>query len=106
LAGFLTSRIFVAVDCAYAITKHLLALYSGAQHFLEKSVTISFFYLNFLSGLKCEMAFGFLVKKWCILHTLINVKLSDLNKLFGAIIRMHSYCIDNRDALTLIQHIY
>jgi hypothetical protein len=52
------------------------------------------------------MAFGLLVAKWRILHTPINVKLSNLKKMVNAICRLHNFCIENREATTKISRIY
>jgi hypothetical protein len=67
---------FVAAHCAYSITEHLVALYSGPQLYSEWCDEFNFF----LSQIRIwiEMAFGLLVTKWRILHTPINVKLSNL----------------------------
>lgn len=45
-----------------------------------------------------EMALGLLVTKWCILHTLTNVKLGSLK------ILLSNYCIDNREPSIALQH--
>jgi hypothetical protein len=52
------------------------------------------------------MAFGLLVTKWWILHTLINAKLKNLKKLLGTICRLHNFCIDNRETSVKVNHIY
>jgi hypothetical protein len=85
---------FTAADCAYSITEHLVASYSGPQRYIEAYHNFNF-YLSQLC-IRIEMAFGLLVTKWRILHTPINVKLKNLKKLLGAICRLHNFCIDNR----------
>jgi hypothetical protein len=67
---------FVACDCAYSLSEHLISPYSGPQHFLEKCDNFNF-YLSQLC-IRIEMAFGLLVTKWRIFHTPINVKFSNL----------------------------
>jgi hypothetical protein len=52
------------------------------------------------------MAFGLLVTKRRIFHTPINVKFSNLPQLLNATMRLHNYCIDNREATIGLQHIY
>ena len=52
------------------------------------------------------MAFGLLVTKWRIFHTPINVKFSNLPQLLNATMRLHNYCIDNREATIGLQCIY
>jgi hypothetical protein len=52
------------------------------------------------------MAFGLLVTKWRIFDTPINVKFSNLPRLLNATMRLHNYCIDNREATIGLQHIY
>ena len=52
------------------------------------------------------MAFGLLITKWCILHTPINIKLRNLKKLLSAVVRLHNYCINNREPSIALQRIY
>jgi hypothetical protein len=58
---------FAASDCAYSISEHMIAPYSGPQRYSERCDNFNFF----LSQLRIciEMAFGLLVTKWRILHT-------------------------------------
>jgi hypothetical protein len=79
----LPSGFFVASDCAYSIMEHLVAPYSGPQRFSEWCNNFNFFLSQI--RIQIEMAFGLLVAKWRILHTPINVKLSNLKKLLNAI---------------------
>ena len=95
---------FTAADCAYSITEHLVAPYSGPQQYIEAYDNFNF-YLSQLR-IRIEMAFGLLVTKWQILHTLINVKLKNLKKLLGAIRRLHNFCINNRETSVRVNHIY
>ena len=67
---------FVACDCAYSLSEHLISPYSGPKRFLEKCDNFNF-YLSQLC-IRIEMAFGLLVTKWRIFHTPINVKFSNL----------------------------
>jgi hypothetical protein len=69
---------FVAADCAYSITEHLVAPYSGPQRYSEWCDNFNFFLSQI--RIRIEMAFGLLVTKWHILHTPINVKLSNQKK--------------------------
>jgi hypothetical protein len=95
---------FVAADCAYSITEHLVAPYSGPQRYSEWCDNFNFFLSQI--RIRIEMAFGLLVTKWHILHTPINVKLSSLKKMVNAICRLHNFCIENREATTKISRIY
>jgi hypothetical protein len=95
---------FVAAECAYSITEHLVAPYSGPQWFSEWCNNFNFFLSQIC--IQIEMAFGLLVTKWHILHIIINVKLSNLKKLLNAICRLHNFCIENREATAKISHIY
>jgi hypothetical protein len=95
---------FTAADCAYSITEHLVAPYSGPQRYIKAYDNFNF-YLSQLR-IRIEMAFGLLVTKWWILHTPINVKLKNLKKLLGAICRLHIFCIDNRETSVKVNRIY
>ena len=95
---------FIAADCAYAISEHVIAPYSGSQRFLEKCDNFNFFLSQL--RIRIEMAFGLLVTKWRILHIPINVKFSNLRKLVSAIVRLHNYCIDEREPTVAIQRMY
>jgi hypothetical protein len=95
---------FTAADCAYSITEHLVAPYSGPQQYIEAYDNFNF-YLSQLR-IRIEMAFGLLVTKWRILHTPINVKLKNLKKLLGAICRLHNFCINNRETSVKVNRIY
>jgi len=95
---------FIAADCAYSLTKHLVTPYSGPQRFLERNDNFNFFLSQL--RIRIEMAFGLLVTMWRILHTPINVKFSNLRKLVSGIIRLHNYCINNREEKPLISRMY
>ena len=95
---------FIAADCAYSLTEHLVTPYSGPHRYLEKNDNFNFFLSQL--RIRIEMAFGLLVTKWRILHTPINVKFSNLRKLVSGIFRLHNYCINNRDETPLISRIY
>jgi hypothetical protein len=94
----------ITSDCAYSITEHSIAPFSGPQQFLEKCDNFNFF----LSQLHIwiEMAFRLMVTKWRILHTPINVKLLNQKKLLNAIEQLHNYCIDNREPSIPLHRIY
>ena len=91
---------FIAADCAYSLTEHLVTPYSGPQRFLERNDNFNFFLSQLC--IRIEMAFGLLVTMWRILHTPINVKFSNLRKLISGIIRLHNYCINNHEEKPLI----
>jgi len=95
---------FVASDCTYSITEHLVAPYSGPQRFSEWCDNFNFFLSQL--RIRIEMAFGLLVTKWRILHTPINVKLTNLKKLLNAVCRLHNFCIENREGTTRISRVY
>jgi hypothetical protein len=95
---------FIAADCAYSLTEHLVTPYSGPQRFLERNDNFNFF-LSLLC-IRIKMAFGLLVTMWRILHTPINVKFSNLRKLVSGIIRLHNYCINNHEEKPLISQMY
>lgn len=95
---------FIAADCAYSLTEHLVTPYSGPQRFLERNDNFNFFLSQL--RIRIEMAFGLLVTMWRILHTPINVKFSNLRKLVSGIIRLHNYCINNREEKPLISRMY
>jgi len=95
---------FIAADCAYSLTEHLVTPYSGPQRFLERNDNFNFFLSQL--RIRIEMAFGLLVTMWRILHTPINVKFSNLKKLVSGIIRLHNYCINNREEKPLISRMY
>jgi hypothetical protein len=96
---------FIATDCAYSITEHSIAPFSRLQQFLEKCDNFNFFFLAQLCRW-IEMAFGLMVTKWHILHTLIAVKLVHFKKKLSTIVRLHNYCIDNREPTIKLQCIY
>jgi hypothetical protein len=74
--GSLPPGYFVASDCAYSIVEYLVAPYSGPQWFSEWCNNFNFFSSQIC--IRIEMTFGLLVTKWHILHTPINVKVSNL----------------------------
>ena len=74
------------------------------RRFLEKCDNFNFFLSQL--RIRIEMAFGLLVTKWRILHIPINVKFSNLRKLVSAIVRLHNYCIDEREPTVAIQRMY
>jgi len=100
----LPTGFFIATDCAYSITEHSIAPFSRPQRFLEKCDNFDFFLSQL--RIRIEMAFGLMVTKWSILHTPINVKLRKLKKLLNAIVRLHNYCIDNREPSIPLHHVY
>jgi hypothetical protein len=95
---------FIAADCAYSVTEHLVTPYYGPQCFLERNDNLNFFLSQL--HIRIETAFGLLVTKWRILHTPINVKFSNLRKLVSGIITLHNYCINNQEEMPLITRMY
>jgi hypothetical protein len=100
----LPSGYFVASDCAYNITEHLVALYSGFTCFLEDNNNF-YFYLSQMH-IRIEMAFGIMVTKWHILRSPLCVKLSNVPKLMSAIARLHNYCISEQDPIPQLDIMY
>ncbi len=95
---------FVASDCAYNITEHLVALYSGFTHFLEDNDNF-IFYLSQMH-IQIEMAFRIMVKKWSILCSPLCIKLSNVPKLMNAIARLHNYCISEQEPIPQLNIMY
>jgi hypothetical protein len=95
---------FVAGDCAYTLTEHMVTPYSGPQRYLAKCDNFNFFLSQL--RIRIEMAYGLMVTKWSILHTPINTKLSNLKFLLDAICRLHNFCINNREASVQLRSLY
>ena len=95
---------FVAGDCAYTLTEHMITPYSGPQRYLAKCDNFNFFLSQL--RIRIEMAYGLMVTKWSILHTPINTKLSNLKFLLDAICRLHNFCINNREASVQLRSLY
>ena len=95
---------FVSCDCAYSITEHLIGPYSGPERFLEKNDAFNF-YLSQLR-IRIEMCFGLMVTKWRILTMPLCIKLCNISLLFGAIARLHNFCINEREAGTKLAKVY
>ena len=95
---------FIASDCAYSISEHIVAPYSGPQRYSERCDNFNFFLSQL--RIRIEMAFGLLVTKWRILHTPICFKLKNLNHLLNTVCRLHNYCIDNRESPVPLSQIY
>ena len=90
---------FVACDCAYSISEHLIGPFAGPERFVETNDAFNF-YLSQLR-IRIEMAFGLLVTKWRILQAPLSIKLKNIPHLFGAIMRLHNYCISRGETLRL-----
>jgi len=95
---------FVASDCAYNITEHLVAPYSGFTHFLEDNDNFNF-YLSQMR-IRIEMSFGIMVTKWRILRSPLCVKLSNVPRLINAIARLHNYCIIEQEPIPQLDIMY
>lgn len=95
---------FIAGDCAYTITEHLIAPYSGFNRFLEDNDNFNF-YLSQMR-IRIEMAFGLMVTKWRILRAPLCVKLCNIPHLITAIARLHNFCICEREKIPIIDVMY
>jgi hypothetical protein len=95
---------FVASDCAYNITEHLVAPYSGFTRFLEDNDNFNF-YLSQMR-IRIEMSFGIMVTKWRILRSPLCVKLSNVPRLINAIARLHNYCIIEQEPIPQLDIMY
>jgi hypothetical protein len=95
---------FVACDCAYSISEHLIGPYSGPECFLDKSDAFNF-YLSQLR-IRIEMAFGIMVTKWRILKAPLSIRLKNIPLLFGAIVRLHNYCLKMGEGRKKLMKVY
>ncbi len=77
---------------AYSIMEHLIGPYSGPERFLEKNDAFNF-YLSQLH-IHIEMCFGLQMAKCRILKMPLCMRLCNISLLFGAIARLHNFCIN------------
>jgi hypothetical protein len=95
---------FIASDCAYSLSEHLITPYSGPQRYSERCDNFNFFLSQL--RIRIEMAFGLLCTKWRILHTPINCKLCNIQKLLHSCFQLHNFCINNREPSIKLQRTY
>jgi DDE superfamily endonuclease len=69
-------------DCAYTPSKHLDTIYTGVSAMSIRNDNFNFFVSQL--GIRIEMVFGHLVKKWIFLRKPLNTKLCHLHKLIVA----------------------
>lgn len=83
---------YVIGDNAYVCSEHLLTPFPGD----EKKEGVKDVYNFYLSQcrIRIEMTFGRLVNKWRIFRRPLQLKLSNIAKLFLCATRLHNYCID------------
>ena len=86
---------YVLGDNAYICTDRMLTFYSGRNKF-EMSKDAYNFHLSQLR-IRIEQTFGLLVNKWRIFKAPLEVALEKVPMVIHAAMRLHNFCIDNRD---------
>jgi hypothetical protein len=81
-------------DCAYMASEHLVPIFGGAQAMIEKNDNFNFFASQLC--IRIEIAFGLMIKKWCILQHPLTNKLGNVKYIVTAIAILHNYCINDR----------
>jgi hypothetical protein len=79
-------------DCAYEPTEHLTPIYGGNEGRRKDNDTYNFFASQL--RIRIEMAFGLMVRKWCILQHPSHVPLKHIKYMMVAIAKLHNFCIN------------
>jgi hypothetical protein len=86
---------FAAIaDCAYKRMEHLTPIYGGNEGRRVENDTYNFFASQL--RIRIEMAFGLMVRKWCILQHPSHVPLKHIKFMLIAIAKLHNFCINER----------
>ena len=89
---------FLLGDNAYPLSDDLLIPFSGSLRDLPLNDAYNF-YLSQLR-IRVEQAFGFLTNKWRIFRKNLEHDLPNIRRVLECCIRLHNYCIDERQILT------
>jgi hypothetical protein len=90
----LPGRYAAIADCAYKSTEHMIPIYGGNDATNKQNDTFNFFASQL--RIRIEMAFGMMVKKWCILQKPAMIKLDHVSDLIISIATLHNFCINER----------
>lgn len=88
---------FVIGDNAYTQTGSVMTPFNKAQVAGRPERDAYNFYLS-QCRIRVEMAFGLLVNKWRILKSPLCVSLSRCSAVISACVRLHNFCIDERQS--------
>jgi hypothetical protein len=91
---------YLVGDSAYTLSSSLLIPYSGADK-KRKDNDIFNFHLSQLR-IKIEQAFGLLVNKWRVFKRPIEIKLKRVPSLIECCMRLHNWCINERDGQWIV----
>jgi hypothetical protein len=95
LVEALPNGFYILGDAAYVNSEHLLAPYPGKS--LEGREDTFNYYQSQLR-IRIEMAFARLVGRWGVFWRPLRIPLRDRSTLILATMKLHNYCIDEREA--------
>ncbi len=100
LVESLPDGFYVVADNAYTLSCNLLIPYSGKEKQSSAKDVFNFYLLQL--RIHVEQAFGLLVTKWQVFKKPLEVKLWRTTLVVEAAMRLHNYCIDERDNIVTI----
>lgn len=86
---------YIVGDNAYVATEHLLTPFAGRSK-NDPTKDAFNFHLSQMR-IRIEQAFGFFTNKWRVFRRPSELNLKNASLLVHACMRMHNYCIDNRE---------
>jgi hypothetical protein len=96
LLSTLPEGYYIVADNAYTLSKSLLVPYSGNDKRFPSRDVFNF-YLSQLR-IKIEQAFGMMVNKWRVFKKPLQLGLARVPTLIECCVRLHNYCIEQREA--------
>ena len=90
---------YIAADCAYIVTEHILTPFPNMTRMKSVKKDAFNYYLSQLCQV-VERAFGIMGKRWRILNSPLEVKMSHVGKLILCIGMLHNFCAEDVNYIT------